>query len=72
MAHKIVLGWLLNNIEHHTVQLTQSRVLQLNKILALLPTVKTCVSKKIWYQVLGEQLSIVLGILGVRVPFPAT
>ena len=55
----ITLGWLLNT-EHRTVQLPESRVLRLNKILQSLPKEKKRVSKKIWYQVLGELGSMVL------------
>ena len=65
-----VLGWLLNT-EHRTVQLPKSRVLQLNEILQLLPKEKKRVSKKIWYQVLGELRSMVLAIPGGKGLFSA-
>ena len=67
---KTVLGWLLN-IELRTVQLPEARVLRLNEILATLPKEKKRVSKKDWYQVLGELLSMVLAIPGGRGLFSA-
>ena len=70
MALKTVLGWLLNT-EHRTVQLPESRVLRLNEILKSLPKEKKRVSKKIWYQVLGELRSMVLAIPGGRGLFSA-
>ena len=65
-----VLGWLLHT-ECCTVQLHKFRVLWLNKILQSLPKEKKRVSKKIWYQVLGELQSIVLAILGGKGLFSA-
>ena len=65
MALKTVLGWLLNT-EHRTVQLLEARVLRLNEILATLPKEKMRVSKKVWYQLLGELRSMVLAIPGGR------
>ena len=70
MALKTVLGWFLNT-EHRTVQLPESRVLRLNEILKSLPKEKKRVSKKIWYQVLGELRSMVLAIPGGRGLFSA-
>ena len=46
-------------------------MLQLNKILAKLPKEKKRVSKKVWYQVLGELRSMVLAIPGGRGLFSA-
>ena len=70
MALKTVLGWLLNT-ELRTVQLPEARVLRLNEILATLPKEKKRVSKKVWYQVLGELRSMVLAIPGDRGLFSA-
>ena len=67
---KTVLDWLLNT-EHRTVQLPKSRVIRLNEILDKLPREKKRVSKKIWYQVLGELRSMVLAIPGGRGLFSA-
>ena len=67
---KTVLGWVLNT-EHRTVQLPESRVIRLNEILVKLPKEKKRMSKKIWYQVLGELRSMVLAIPGGRGLFSA-